>query len=197
MTAPAPELQQEVKAVDKKRCSPAFRLVLCLLIPILFISLGLGAWVAYQRWEDEKAFGTTAALMLTLQTDRRAERRKRAAHDLGYGCRDTAEARDAASALAKALSADADPSVREACARMLGWLGKHTVHEAGTVISALKTEKDEGVKLQLIIALGEMWPASLKAVPALEELLKHKNLTLRMNAADALEKIKAAQEKAD
>ncbi len=84
---------------------------------------------------------------------------------------------------------DDDPSVRIAAIQSLRPLGPASEPAAGPLADLLDVEPIPAVRNQIIFTLGSMGRYAAAAVPALQRLQRDGNITVRLNASQALEHI--------
>jgi HEAT repeat protein len=135
--------------------------------------------------KDERA---VTSLVACLQ-DAESVMRKAAARSLG-----SSGGPIAVKALRKALT-DTDPQVRQAAARALCRASPEDAKGAIPVLVDALGAKQYGRRMSAVKALEMLGSAAADALPALRRLLNDKNSNIRRKAAEALKKIKAAQEK--
>ncbi len=84
---------------------------------------------------------------------------------------------------------DDDPSVRTAAIQSVRPLGPASEPAAGPLADLLEVEPIPAVRNQIIFTLGQMGPYAAQAVPVLQRLQREGNITVRLNASQALEHI--------
>ena len=84
---------------------------------------------------------------------------------------------------------DDDPSVRIAAVQSLRPLGPDSEPAAGPLADLLEVEPIPAVRNQIIFTLGQMGPYAAQAIPVLQRLQREGNITVRLNASQALEHI--------
>ncbi len=88
---------------------------------------------------------------------------------------------------------DPDPSVRIAAVNSFRPLGADSEPAAGPLADLLEIEPVPAVRNQIIFTLGQMGAYASPAVEVLRRLQRDGNLTVRLNASQALEHILATQ----
>lgn len=88
---------------------------------------------------------------------------------------------------------DEDASVRSAAIRTLGPLGPASEAAIPALTQLLLNDPMPAVRTQIIHTLGQMGPYALDAVPALRRLQRAADITTRVNAAQAIDRILASQ----
>lgn len=84
---------------------------------------------------------------------------------------------------------DTDAPVRSAAVKTIGLLGRDGTPAVPALIEVILNDPVRAVRLQGIYALGQLGPLAADAVPALRSILETADLAMRINVAQALEKI--------
>jgi HEAT repeat protein len=84
---------------------------------------------------------------------------------------------------------DQDPGVRLAALKAIALLGHQAAPAVPTLTNAALHDPVRAVRLQAIYALGQLGQVGTKAIPTLRSVMRDGDLTMRINAAQALEKI--------
>ncbi len=89
--------------------------------------------------------------------------------------------------------ADEDPSVRIAAVNSFRPLGPDSESAAAPLANLLEVEPLPAVRNQIIFTLWQMGPYAARAIPTLRRLQRDGNITVRLNASQALERILGSQ----
>ena len=88
---------------------------------------------------------------------------------------------------------DEDPNVRMAAVKSIGPFGAASQPAVPSLADLLLVDPIPAVKTQIVHTLGQIGPYATDAVPALRRLQREADLTLRVNATQALDRILVGQ----